>query len=839
MKKIFAILISFVMLMSVLFVSACNKKPTDDTSTSSEKTESISTKDPQSSENTSSSSSVGSQSFSDTFDYSYDEPKPIEKDEPTEQAKSQYPLYYAMYKMYAENGSYTGTDTERGFLERVDRKAQTFETVPEGYGEGVTGGRGATPENIYECTTRQQIIDAVSAISQKQKVDSSLKSIIKIVGTITEDTTLTDGFQVIVSGVNNISIMGVDNTSILDGLGLNFKSVNNVIVQNLTIHHPSRSKLNEKDCLEFNSCKGVWVDHCELYNDTPTNSSEKDYYDGLLDVKNDSRNITISYNYLHDAWKTSLVGSGPDDVFETRHLTYHHNIFENCNSRVPMVRGGKAHIYNNKYVNILSRGLDSRFGAEVFVENNVYENCKNNVIGWHEEAQGYFNAVGNEFRNCKTTSVTSTCDFTPSYRYTLDKVADLDAYLASTVGVGKIDYAVAVATPTPYEKYVIPEDKIISRSISEIGEVKLDEQTEQKLVYLSKQVLFANNDVLSRIENLNNLATAIDNYFTLFANDIDNKAKSCSTEADFLTNCETVFRLYSLLNNSNEYIKDKITQKTLINDLYTHFTSNFAKLFNDYLNRFNPVKSSDINDITRLLDLYFIADEATKKDSDFDKLKLLYTDCKNLIAVENFTSLCEKLPEADKVVSSDKLSVENAKEAYEKLTAHQKYLLSDTTTQKYNAVIEAYNKIISSTRKMDLTNVPIGRTTADTTVAGDINIGKSTDVRQVNETFGSTTYTKSVYISGYGNPGSKCLQFDIFSKSKITIVLKAEGNTQFILTDKDKKIVHKIVVNGTDTQLITIEILLAGEYRLYTDIPDGTIITSSKADIFEFTISPM
>ncbi len=828
MKRIFAIFVSFIMLMSVLLVSACNKKPTDTTSTptSSKKTESVSVKDPQ--------------SFSDTFDYTFEEPKPIEKEEPTEQAKLQYPLYYAMYKMYAENGSYTGTDIERGFLERVERKASAFETVPEGYGEGVTGGRGATAENIYECTTRQQIIDAVSAISQKQKNDSSLKAIIKIVGTITEDATLSDGFQVIVSSVNNISIMGVDKTSILDGLGLNFKSVNNVIVQNLTIHHPSRSKLNEKDCLEFNSCKGVWVDHCELYNDTPTNSSEKDYYDGLLDVKNDSRNITISYNYLHDAWKTSLVGSGPDDVFETRHLTYHHNIFESCNSRVPMVRGGKAHIYNNKYINILSRGLDSRFGAEVFVENNIYENCKNNVIGWHEEAQGYFNAVGNEFRNCKTTSVTSTCDFTPSYRYTLDKTVDLDAFLVSTVGVGKIDYAIATAEPTPYEKYVIPEDKILSRSISEIGDIKLDEQTEQKLVYLSRQVLFANSEVLNKVENLNNLTTAIDNYFTLFANDIDNKAKSCEINADFLSNCEMAFDLYKLLNENNKYIKDKITQKTLINDLYAHFNSNFTTLFNDKLNKFNPVKSSNINEITKLLDLYFMSEEATKKGVDFDRLKLLYADCQNLIAIENFTAICEKLPQADKVVSADKLSVENAKEAYEKLTEHQKYLLDKTVSQKYNAVIEAYNMIISSQRKMDLTNVAIGRTTTDSTIAGDINIGKSTDVRQANETFGSTTYTKSVYISGYGNPGSKCLQFDIFSKSKITIVLKAEGNTKFLLTNKDKTITYQsVIVNGTDTQIITIENVEAGEYRLFTDIPDGTTITSSKAYIFEFTISPM
>lgn len=822
MKKFFAIIISFVMLSSVLLVSACDKKTGQN-----------------SSEQAGTSSSGPSPSFSDNFDYSYEPQPPISKEQPTDSIKAEYPLYYAMYMMNVEDGSYLGTDVERGFYQTLERENNTFELYPEGYGEGVTGGRGASPENIYECTTRQEIINAVEDISKKQQADSSLKAIIKIVGTVNEEPDLTDGFQVIVSGVKNISIMGVDNTSVLDGLGLNFKSVDNVIVQNLTIHHPSKSKLNEKDCLEFNNCKGVWVDHCELYNDYPSNDSEKDYYDGVIDVKNDSRNVTISYNYVHDAWKTSLVGSGGDDVFDTRHLTYHHNIFENCNSRVPMIRGGLAHIYNNKYINILSRGLDSRYGAEAYVENNIYENCKNNVIGSHEEEQGYYNAKGNVFRNCKTTSVTSTCDFTPSYRYHLDDTADLDEYLAATVGVGKIDFALSIAEPPAYEKYVISEEQILSRTIEEIGEVKLDSQTEQKLIYLTKQVLFGDKNVLAKVDNLNNLEVAIDNYFTLYASSVDDMATVCDKQGDFTVNCAIAFYLNQSLTELNTFITDKLTKKALITDLYAYFIQNFATLLNEKLNGFGAVKAQDLDEIVTLLDLYTLADAETKKDVNFDKLKTLYTDCKNVIAVESFTAICDKLPSADKVASSDKLIVEEARAAYNKLTAHQIYLLSKNVKNKYNAVIAAYDAIISSQRKMDLSGVATGRTTADSTLAGDIYIGKSTDVRAVNETFGSTTYTKSVYISGYGNPGSKCLQFEVFATSKITIVLKAEGNTKFLLTDKDKNIIDSFVVNGTDTQIVTLNSVEAGEYRLFTDIPDGTIINSSKADIFEFTISPV
>lgn len=51
---------------------------------------------------------------------------------------------------------------------------------------------------------------------------------------------------------------------------------------------------------------------------------------------------------MHDSWKTMLSGSSDGDEYD-RKVTYHHNYFENCNSRLPLFRFGHGHVFNNYY----------------------------------------------------------------------------------------------------------------------------------------------------------------------------------------------------------------------------------------------------------------------------------------------------------------------------------------------------------------------------------------------------------------------------------------------------------------------------------------------------------
>ncbi len=70
-----------------------------------------------------------------------------------------------------------------------------------------------------------------------------------------------------------------------------------------------------------------------------------DYVDGLM--------VTVTYNHFHDHDKASLIG-GSDGLDKLDggqlNVTFHDNWYENSGQRLPRVRFGKVHIYNNYYV---------------------------------------------------------------------------------------------------------------------------------------------------------------------------------------------------------------------------------------------------------------------------------------------------------------------------------------------------------------------------------------------------------------------------------------------------------------------------------------------------------
>lgn len=180
----------------------------------------------------------------------------------------------------------------------------------------------------------------------------------------------------------------------------------------------------------------IWIDHNEIYASLDVH---KDYYDGLLDVKKNAEYITISYNYLHDSWKTSLVGSSDSDNYD-RKITYHHNRFENINSRGPLFRFGQGHLFNNYYNNIIDTGINSRMGARLRIEHNVFENSKDPIVTMYSQEEGYWHVVNNLYINSTgNMPTTSTVNYTPPYSYTLDPVQNVKNIVLQNAGAGKID----------------------------------------------------------------------------------------------------------------------------------------------------------------------------------------------------------------------------------------------------------------------------------------------------------------------------------------------------------------------------------------------------------------
>lgn len=70
-------------------------------------------------------------------------------------------------------------------------------------------------------------------------------------------------------------------------------------MRNLTIRY---NRIGQKDGISIQgNSKHIWIDHNEVYNSLDV---DKDYYDELVSGKDEIDNITVSYNYLHDSWKT-------------------------------------------------------------------------------------------------------------------------------------------------------------------------------------------------------------------------------------------------------------------------------------------------------------------------------------------------------------------------------------------------------------------------------------------------------------------------------------------------------------------------------------------------------
>jgi len=291
---------------------------------------------------------------------------------------------------------------------------------------GTTGGEGGT------------VVYVSTGVELQNEINKGGPRIIYVNGTITPQNN-NNKYVIEVKNVSNISIIGVGTYGELNGVGIKINNANNIVVRNLIIHNVKDPAIATQgpDCITISGpARNIWIDHCELYNQFQ--GIDKDYYDGLLDINGDVSYVTVSWCYFHDSWKTSLIGSSDTDNYN-RTITYHHNWFRNCNSRLPSYRFGEGHIFNNYYQDIAGSAINSRMGAKLRIEHNYFENVRNPIGSWDSSQIGYWDLAGNVFVNCSgSIPETSTCYYKPSYDYSLDSVERVKEIVTQYAGVGKI-----------------------------------------------------------------------------------------------------------------------------------------------------------------------------------------------------------------------------------------------------------------------------------------------------------------------------------------------------------------------------------------------------------------
>ena len=295
------------------------------------------------------------------------------------------------------------------------------------FGANTTGGEGGTTVVVDNAVDFKELVEIMD-----------VPYIVLVSGVIDLNTV---GGRVSIR--SNKTIAGIDpNATIKGQLGFK-KGSSNVVFERLNITNPL--DYGEGDGISLKEdINDVFITKCTFY----------DCDDGCLDMTRRSDGITVSWCKFYftaangNQSRVSLVGSSDSatDDLGKLHITLHHNWFGPfCWQRIPSVRYGRVHIYNNYYN---SPGnlycVRSRIQAECLIENNYFDSVNDPYYVYVHDAGeiiGKIKASGNVFDNC-TGRVDDGDDdvFVPPYSYALDKTLDVPTIVRLGAGADGIDF---------------------------------------------------------------------------------------------------------------------------------------------------------------------------------------------------------------------------------------------------------------------------------------------------------------------------------------------------------------------------------------------------------------
>ncbi|MFB7654470.1 MULTISPECIES: polysaccharide lyase family 1 protein [unclassified Streptomyces] len=312
---------------------------------------------------------------------------------------------------------------------------------------GTTGGAGG---QTVRATTGTAIHQALCG-----RADSATPITIEVEGTINHgntskvsgDSCSTAADKIELKQISNVTIVGVGSGAVFDQLGIHIRESSNIIIQNVTVRNVKKSgspTSNGGDAIGMESdVRNVWVDHTTL----EASGGESAGFDGLFDMKDNTQYVTLSYSVLRNSGRGGLIGSSESDV-SNGYVTFHHNKYENIDSRTPLLRGGTSHIYNNHYVSLNESGINSRAGAKAKVDNNYFEDSKDVLGTFYTDQAGYWQVSGNIFDNVTWSEPgedtnpagpdpRSNTTVSIPYSYGLDAASCVPDVVSATAGANK------------------------------------------------------------------------------------------------------------------------------------------------------------------------------------------------------------------------------------------------------------------------------------------------------------------------------------------------------------------------------------------------------------------
>ena len=328
--------------------------------------------------------------------------------------------------------SFRGSAESPTFMREALPKQDGFASV----GNGTTGGANATEQNVFKVTNKKEFVSAL-----KNRKNTTPK-IVLVYGTIDFDTDdngkpltmkdyMVDGYDfqqylethkpqstapkslkdeqeakrkasqknqsksITVHVPSNTSIIGMDNAK-LKGVNLVLDS-DNVIIRNIQFESPydyfpswdpndgpEGNWNSQYDSISIKGGTHISIDHSSFQDGPETVEKyfgrKYEHRDGLVDITNEADYITISYSTFENHNKTMLIGSSDSKISDEGklHVTLHHNYFHNVVQRLPRVRFGQVHVYNNYFASDTTNGeyayayaLGVGKNSQIYAENNV------------------------------------------------------------------------------------------------------------------------------------------------------------------------------------------------------------------------------------------------------------------------------------------------------------------------------------------------------------------------------------------------------------------------------------------------------------------------------------
>ena len=298
---------------------------------------------------------------------------------------------FAHFK-YAGVGAYNNDGTLKAGAKVLYITAKTAKTVST----TVNTGKMETVTGI------QSIIDAYS--KGKDKTPIAFRFIGKVsLSDLDHISSSAEGLQ-IKGAEMNMTFEGVGDDATIYGFGFMLREAVSVEFRNIAIMRC----LDDAMSLDTDNSH-VWIHNMDLFYGKKGSAADQAKGDGTVDIKADSKYITVAYNRFWDNGKASMCGmkseTGPN------YITYHHNWFDHSDSRMARVRTMSVHMYNNYYQHNDVYGIGATMGSSVFMESNYFDATKRPIMSSQQgtdakgdgtfsgEKGGLIKAYGNVFAN--------------------------------------------------------------------------------------------------------------------------------------------------------------------------------------------------------------------------------------------------------------------------------------------------------------------------------------------------------------------------------------------------------------------------------------------------------